>query len=236
MRNLIRLCALTSLLIVATASQAALIRVSQETGVGTGDFDANVLGTIESYSSGGLTIADYYKYGNPDVASYNGPNPLPVSSLTQSFFVEASDGLHLVVVHDNPNDGSGGRTRMTTVLAGGAGGSGSFTVGDDPGEGLAISDVGSDRIFDTRHGWAPCCTDGYAIGALSAGDVLFAEFDELPTGITDWQASGNTLGNISLVLNPGVRVRFDNISVPEPGSIALLMLGLAAIGFSRRRA
>ena len=119
---------------------------------------------------------------------------------------------------------------MTTVLVGGAGGSTGFTVEDDPAEGTAISDVAGDRIFDTVHGWLACCTDGYAIGALSLGDMLLAEFDTAPTGITRWIAVDNA-ATTALTLSPGRRVQFKII--PEPTTMLLLATGLTLIAFRR---
>jgi len=223
---------------VSLTAQSATIRVSQESSAGAGDFDANVLGFIDSFSTG-LGIANFYQYGSPFAASYNGElngGPNPASSLTQSFFVEAADGLHYVVVHDNPNDGSGGRTQMTTVLAGGAGGSTVFSVEDDPGEGTTVSDVGSDRIFDTSHNWVACCTDGYAIGDLGSSFLMLAAFDALPTGIDGWQATGNSLANIGLALNDSLgRVRFDLAPIPVPAAVWLFATALGFLGYFGKR-
>lgn len=223
---------------VSFTAQSATIRVSQESAAGSGDFDANVLGFIDSFSTG-LSIANFYQYNTPNGASYNGElngGPDPVSSLTQSFFVEAADGLHYVVVHDNPNDGSGGSTRMTTVLAGGAGGSTNFSVEDDPGEGTTLSDVAGDRIFATTHNWIACCTDGYAIGDLGSSFLMFAAFDMLPTGIDGWQATGNSLANIGLALNDSLgRVRFDLAPIPVPAAVWLFATALGFLGFFGKR-
>jgi len=221
---------------LAGNASAVTIRVSQESAPGAGDFDANVLGLIDSYDTA-LGIAGFYQYNVPNAASYNGElngGPIPISSLTQGFFVNAADGLHYVVVHDNPNDGSGGSTQMTTTLLGGAGGGTVFSVEDDPAEGSAISDVAGDRVFDTFHNWLDCCTDGYAIGALVGDVTLYASFDALPTGISSWQSTGSTTANIAMVLTPGRRVRYD-ISVPEPGVLALLTVGLLTIAVAQRR-
>lgn len=224
------------LLGICVTAHSAQIRVSQESAAGVGDFDANVLGFVDVFATG-MTIANFYQYGNPNGASYNGElngGPNPLSSITQSFFVDAADGLHYVVVHDIPRDADGGNTRMTTVQAGGAGGGTVFSVGDDPGEGLSVSDVGGDRIFDTRHGWAPCCTDGYAIGDIGSSFLLLAAFDALPTGITRWQATG-ALGDLALVLDPNRRVRFDGV-VPVPAAVWLFGTALIGLfGFGKRR-
>lgn len=222
----------------AGLASAATIQVSQESSAGAGDFDANVLGVIDAFETA-LTIADFYQYSSPDGASYNGDlngGPSPISGTTQMFFVLASDGLNLVTVHDTPSDGSGGSTRMTTTLAGGAGGSAAFTVKDDPSEGTATSDVGVDRIFDTVHNWVGCCTDGYAIGDLGSAFTLFSAFDLTPTGILSWIAVDDGGGSLALVLDPERRVRFTVVDgvVPLPAPAVLLLGGLAALGATRR--
>ena len=71
------------------------------------------------------------------------------------FFLEASDGLSLVVVHDNPNDGSGGSTQTRWNLSGDTA---AFVVNDDPGEGAVVSAGGTQ--FDSTKNWIACCTDG----------------------------------------------------------------------------
>ncbi|MCP4984337.1 MAG: PEP-CTERM sorting domain-containing protein [Gammaproteobacteria bacterium] len=235
-----RLVFATILLSISFAAQSALIRVSQESTAGAGDFDANVLGLIESFSFPGLSIADFYDYGTPAGASYNGDlngGPTPVSSMTQGFFVEASDGLHYVVVHDNPSDGSGGSTEMTDLLVGGAGGSAGFSVLDDPSETGTVTDLAGDRKFETSHNWVSCCTDGYAIGDLGPSFLMFAMFDMVPTGINAWQATSSTPGeNIALALVSGREVRFDLNPIPVPAAIWLFGTALVGfVGMSRRR-
>ena len=220
------------LLAGAASAQAALIRVSQESSAGAGDFDANILGVIDSYSTT-LTITAFYQYSTPNAASYNGElngGPVPISSTTQSFFVEASNGLALVMVHDNPNDGSGGSTRTRWNLLGDTA---VQVVADDPGEPVIVSAGGTQ--FDSTKNWAPCCTDGYAIGFLDGDWSLFGQFLTTPTGITSWLAEGFTTADIPLVLEPSRRVRFDIGRVPEPSIIALFGTGLLALAFTRRR-
>ena len=212
-------------------AEAGIIRVSQESAAGAGDFDANVLGSIDPFVTA-LTIAQFYQYGTPNGASYNGElngGPNPVSSLSQAFFVSASNGLSLVVVHDNPNDGSGGSTRTRWNLTGDIA---AQVVADDPGEPITVSMAGMQ--FDSTKNWAPCCTDGYAIGSIDgSGWALVGQFLAQPTGITSWAAVNNDFTLTSLVLEPGRRVRFD--VVPAPGTTALVVLGLLAAGFAGRR-
>lgn len=209
--------------------QAVVVQVAQESAAGAGDFDANVLGTIDTFNTG-LTIADFYQYSNPNAASYNGElngGPNPVSNLTQVFLVDASDGLSLVVVHDNPNDGSGGSTRTRWNLTGDTA---AQVVADDPGEPVVVSGGGTQ--FDSTKNWAPCCTDGYAIGSIDGDWALFGQFLTTPTGITDWSAVSSDFSSVPLVLAPGRRVRLQ--AVPEPGTLALVMGGMI-MGFARVR-
>ena len=95
-RFVIKSVAAAMLVSVSFAAQSASIRVSQESAAGLGDFDANILGTIDTFDTA-LSIAGFYQYNVPDGASYNGDlngGPAPISSVTQGFFVNATDGLH----------------------------------------------------------------------------------------------------------------------------------------------
>ena len=97
--------------LVASPASALTIEVSQETALGLGDFNSNVLGFINPYNTG-LTAAGFYQYGSPNAASYNGElngGPTPVSSKTLLFFVNTSNGLGFFMIHDRAGDGSGGR-------------------------------------------------------------------------------------------------------------------------------
>lgn len=217
---------------VGTDAQATPFRISQESGAGLGDFDANVLGFFDAFPTG-LTAAGFYQYNTPNGASYNGElngGPNPVSSLSQIFLVDAADGLSLFVVHDNPNDGSGGSTRTRWNLTGDTA---AQVQADDPGEPVVVSMGGMQ--FDSTKNWVACCTDGYAIGSLDGDWTLFGQFLTTPTGITNWAVVSSDFSTTSLVLSPGRRVRLDRMSVPEPGTLALMTLGLIGITYRLRR-
>jgi hypothetical protein len=209
-----------------------LIEVAQESAAGAGDFDANVLGTIDPFNTG-LTAVIFYQYGTPNASSYNGElngGPNPVSSLTQVFLVGTPDGLTLMVVHDNPNDGSGGSTQTRWNLTGDTAAQVQVQPGD-PGEPVTVSGGGTQ--FDCTKNWIGCCTDGYAIGDLAGDWTLFGQFLTVPTGITNWAVVSSDFSVVALTLTPGRRVRLQK--VPEPATLGLIVFGLAGISWVARR-
>lgn len=218
--------------VFVTDAEAISIRVSQESAAGAGDFDANVLGNITSFDTG-LSASAFYQYGSPNAASYNGESnggPNPVSSLTQLFLINSSvDGLSLAVVHDNPNDGTGGSTQTRWNLTGDTA---AQVLADDPAEPVTVSMGGTQ--FDSSKGWIACCTDGYVLGSLDGNWAMFGQFLTTPTGITNWQATSSDFSGINLVLSPGRRVRLDTTApLPEPGTTLLFGSGLAGFGLWR---
>ncbi len=211
------------------AAQAAVFRVSQESSSGSGDFDANVLGFVNPFSTS-LSTAAFYQYDTPDVFSYNGDEnggPSPISQLSQIFLLDASDGLSLVVVHDNPNDGSGGSTSMQWNLTGDTA---AQVLADDPSELVSVSGGGTQ--FNSTKNWLGCCTDGYALGSLDGdGWAMFGQFLTAPIGINQWAVSSFGSTSISLDLEAGRRVRLDLTPVPVPAALPLLAGGLGLMGF-----
>lgn len=221
-------------LVLAPSADASAFRVSQESAVGTGDFDANVIGYITPFSTG-LTASNFYRYGNPDNASYNGEGnggPLPVSSLSQIFLVAASDGLFLTVVHDNPSDGSGGTADTRWDLANDTA---SFAVRDDNPGNDSYSVTNSDTTFIAQQVWNNCCTDGYMIGGLDGFFLAYGRFLDAPTGITALRATDSGGNHLALALEAGRRVRIDRVDpIPEPSTLALMGLGLLGVGLVKR--
>ncbi len=224
---------LASLMTFTVTAHALSIRIAQESSAGAGDFDSNLLGTMTAFETS-LNISDFYRYNNPDRASYNGHlngGPTLVSSLTQLFLVNASDGLSLVTVHDDVEDGSGGRTHTAWDLSGDTAG---FSLSDDPGEGLSIS--GGGTHFESRKNWIGCCTDGFAIGALEGDWSMLGSFMGIPTGISAWAAVSSDFSTVGLTLETGRRVRLDKVPapIPEPSTWILMISGLLGLFLIRR--
>ena len=71
----------------AEAAQAgvARIRVSQESTPGAGDFDANILGVIESFDECGKTVAQSYAYDGAHAVSYSGTTITPQTNTSHLF-------------------------------------------------------------------------------------------------------------------------------------------------------
>ncbi len=219
---------------LVVSANAAVIRVSQESSAGAGDFDANVLGYVDSWSTG-LSAAGFYQYGTPAGASYNGhlnggPNALEDTAI--NFFAMTSEGLNFFNVYDVPNAGNTDEAESSWSLAGDTA---KFLVGDEATEGLTPGLNIESSTFNTDHRWLSCCTDGFVIGTLDNNWELVGSYSNLD-GIDEWSVLSNSGSTISLELNDGQRVRFDVAEVSEPSTLMLLAFGLLGMFYSRRRA
>ena len=190
----------------------APVRVSQESAPGAGDFDNNILGYVDPYVTP-LTTAGYYQYGTPNGASFNGPEPPLTSDRSHLFLVRASDGLSLFVVHDIPNDASGGSSKMYWEIFGDTV---ALLQGDDPTEGMTIS--GGGTIIDSRHGWGTCCTDGFAVGSLDGFWTAIGDFNTptASTSMNEWQVYSSDNSSIPLAFEMNRRVRLDYHTSLDP--------------------
>ena len=199
-----------------------MIRVSQETRPGAGNFEDNVLGFAWALNTG-ATAAAFYKYGllGPN---YGGSVPKLTANTSHLFFVNASEGLTLFVVHHTSHspltplrvlktifgvsgDGSSDTRAKTQfdVLDGTA----RLLLSDDPGE---ATENGGGTSFTGDQSWTPENTDGMVIGPLSITSTIIGQFTEQPTGVDrGWEVISADGSTIRLHLVSGRRVRLDFI-------------------------
>jgi hypothetical protein len=211
---------------IAPPATADIIEVAQEITPGGGDFD--VLGSIETVDTP-LTAAGYYAYNNPLAASFNGLAPEPVDRLSYLFVLKTlPSDLALVIVHDAPNDGSGGNAAMQIDIVNDPDGA-DWLVQDDPGD--AYTGTAGGNLFTTTQNWSPCCTDGFVLGNLNnGGDVdqddgngvfwtVYLQFTEAPNGIVAWRAySSSEVIELSTRFNRRVRLQPAIATPVEPGT------------------
>jgi hypothetical protein len=191
------------------------VRVAQESSPGAGDFDTAIVGFLTPIQAD-ISAAAYYSYGVPNRASYNGIFPPATSQTTSLFFVNASDGLHLFLVHDKANDGSGGSFRSRLELTGA---NAALVVRDDATE---SNSSGGGTIFTGNHTWSACCTDGMVIGSLpDAGWSMTAEVTATPSNITRWEGVSDDGSKLPLAFQVGRRIRFDMLDNPPTESIPI---------------
>jgi hypothetical protein len=192
------------------------VRVWQERTAGAGDFVQ--LGTI-GYFLTSASASEIYAYGVPDGDSYNGPLISPVTDRSHIVLADTSDGVTMMVVHDNPvpNNNGGGKAEMRFTLEGDC--SRTFrSVADDPTTGGdAYTGVLGDCAFTSRHEWTGENTDGISISGLDPYGRLYVSFDEVNNNpnsppiqsLTEWYAYSSGGLPIQLELAVGKRVRFD---------------------------
>lgn len=212
---------------VCGGTNAATYRVSQETAPGAGDFAANVLGTIEGYSTA-LTGPAFYK-DNP-LNGYNGDDnggPAPVSNLTQLLLIEGSDGISVGFVHDRQNDGTVGEATTTFALTNATA---AFTLGDDAGDTYTTN--ASQTTLTAVHAWAKCCTDGGVLGPLDGPWSLIVSLSAT-VNIDRWRASSSDNNHVGFA-PPTSNLRVQIAPVPLPPTAALFLAALGGLASVRR--
>ena len=212
------------------AHGSIMIEVAQESAAGAGDFDANILGVVETFDTD-LTAEAYYNWDTSDF-SFDPPSgqyqPATADDQSSVFFGNTADGLTLFHVHDNDETSSSGGSASNT-----------WTIQNDTAEFLALDDANGDETYlgggtadlsVPNFGWSGSRTDGAAIGSLDGDWAVLTSFDSF-NGLNTWKALSVDGTDVDLALEVGRRARFR--VVPTPGAVALF--GLAAIGFRRRR-
>jgi hypothetical protein len=138
-------------------AEAVRIRVSQESSPGAGNFDAHVLGVIESFDDSGKTAVQSYAYSTTSSGGgYQGTAITPQADTSHVFFVNTSSGLALFIVHDKNGDNDLGRAEMRVELSGDPSGA-AFLVKDDPdaSEPTGGYTVSGGTLFSSRQEWDP---------------------------------------------------------------------------------
>jgi hypothetical protein len=133
-------------------------------------------------------VATFYDYGPPASTSLT-DQPLEDTSVV--FLHEDSLGvLSLVVINDTIGDPDGGRAQIDLS---GLDPDAEWLAKDDPGEVYVDADALGDAT--ARWAWAPCCTDGGAIGDLGDDVDISASFDPTWTNVPNlafWDADSDS--------------------------------------------
>jgi PKD domain-containing protein len=143
-------------------------------------------------------VVTFYSYNHPNQASYNGSyETLSGDSMIFVHRDSATGELSLVIVHDQPNDGSGGSAHFDLS---GLGAMASVLVRDDPpsgGDAYSGPDSAGNASFDWH--WQECCTDGTAIGNIDWASGCVTVDPSFTNGIDTWSfVDGDTLGRVPL--------------------------------------
>lgn len=229
MLHRINLLTTLGLFLVRPLALPAQIQVAQESAAEVGDFDANVLGTINPFVTS-LSTTNYYNFGGRFTFSFGPPLTEPQPTLVESrahlFLVDTSDGLSMFHVLDEPTSAESGTADTAYTLSG------------DTAEILAYDEtpdyVGTGRdfytsdgmLFTADHQWVANRTDGLAIGSLDgAGWSMFVSFTAAPTGLSDWHAISADGNSLILALEPGRRVRLQPVAVSGIPTLMIVPAG-----------
>lgn len=230
-----KLLALAALMLAVPAfnqqavSAATIVRISQESAPGVGDFDRNPFTLLEAYSTS-KTAAEFYQYNIGYGASFNGSVEPLIAEQSRLFFLDAADGLSLFLIHDRPANSDGGSARMLFQLLGDTA---ELKISDDLAEATQNT---NGTLFTTNFLWNSCCTDGLVIGSLDGNWQMSAHFTAKPIGLKSWYAySATGSSKIPLSMQPNRRIRFQSSAVATPEPSYVIPLALGSLLFIQRR-
>jgi Concanavalin A-like lectin/glucanases superfamily/Immunoglobulin I-set domain len=207
-------------LLAAQAHAQAYVEVSQESSPGAGDFDCHILGVLRVWETT-KTASEFYNYDTVNSVSWGGAWTYgPIANQSNLMVVQASDGLSLVILHDQPGVSNGGGTANTRVDIVASATPISRVVEDDPGE-RYTGNPGS-SFFAASHDWSSPNTDGYVLRGFSGSWTATVSFTESPTSLSSWIAASDDGGAIPLVLESNRRVRVRATDAPVPNSLLAL--------------
>jgi len=197
--------AIASMLLLGSTTRPAAgltIEVAQESNPGAGDFDGNVVGSIQSYSTT-LTAEAFYGWDTQDF-SFDPPVSVPtVDNQSSVFFVETSEGLTLFHVHDDKTSAVGGSAANTWEFPGDTA---DFLARDDANGDDTFLGGGGSTLAVQNFTWLARRSDGAAIGPLVGVWTALVSFHSF-TGLDSWIALSADGSSVALALENDRRIR-----------------------------